>query len=66
MLNRKVALIPCVTATSFVLGYWISNIRESHSLVGLSSDLASGLVFGLGIGISLVIISTLKKSTNID
>jgi hypothetical protein len=62
MTNKsKVVLVPAVVSIAFMLSFWISNVRESQSILGASSDVASGLVLGLGIGLALALLSTLKK-----
>jgi hypothetical protein len=62
MTNKsKVVLVPAVVSIAFMLSFWISNVRESQSILGASSDVASGLALGLGIGLALALLSTLKK-----
>lgn len=63
-IKSKVVLIPAVVSIAFMLSFWISNVRESQSILGASSDVASGLALGLGIGLALALLSTLKKSAS--
>ena len=60
----KVVLIPAFVSVTFILSFWISNVRDIESVFGASRDLASGLTFGLGIGLALVLLSTLRKSSS--
>ncbi len=43
-----------------MLFYWLTNVRESDNLLGVSSDLSGGLVMGFAIGVMLVTLSTFK------
>lgn len=43
-----------------MLFYWLTNVRESDYVLGVSSDLSGGLVMGFAIGVMLVTLSTLK------
>jgi len=43
-----------------MLFHWLTNVRESNTVLGLSSDLSGGLVMGFAIGVMLVTLSTLK------
>jgi len=62
MFNRsKIALIPAITSATFVLSYWITSVREPDNILGVSSDIAGGLTFGMGIGLSMVLLLALKK-----
>ena len=60
----KAVLIPAFVSVTFILSFWISNVREVESIFGASRDLASGLTFGLGIGLALVLLSTFKRSSS--
>lgn len=59
--KNKVILIPAIISATFMLSFWISNVKESQNILGTSSDLASGLVLGLGIGLALALLSTFKN-----
>ncbi|GGP39565.1 hypothetical protein GCM10009347_04060 [Shewanella algicola] len=62
--KSKIILMPAIISATFVLSFWISSVRESQSILGMSSDLASGVTIGLGIGLALVLLSTLNKSNS--
>ena len=56
----KLILLSSISSVSFMLFYWLTNVRESNTVLGLSSDLSGGLVMGFAIGVMLVTLSTLK------
>ncbi len=43
-----------------MLFHWLTNVRESDTVFGVSSDLSGGLVMGFAICVMLVTLSTLK------
>ncbi|TGV20530.1 hypothetical protein E5N72_10800 [Pseudoalteromonas sp. MEBiC 03607] len=56
----KLILLSSISSVSFMLFHWLTNIRESDTVFGVSSDLSGGLVMGFAIGVMLVTLSTLK------
>ena len=56
----KLILLSSISSVSFMLFHWLTNVRESNTVLGLSSDLSGGLVMGFAIGVMLVTLSTLK------
>ena len=56
----KLILLSSIYSVSFMLFYWLTNVRESDNLLGVSSDLSGGLVMGFAIGVMLVTLSTFK------
>ena len=56
----KLILLSSISSVSFMLFYWLTNVRESDNLLGVSSDLSGGLVMGFAIGVMLVTLSTFK------
>jgi hypothetical protein len=62
--KRKIVLIPAIISVSFILSFWMSSVRGAQSILGVSPDLASGLTLGIGIGLALISLSTLKKSSS--
>ncbi|WP_147386596.1 hypothetical protein [Pseudoalteromonas gelatinilytica] len=56
----KLILLSSISSVSFMLFYWLTNVRESDNVLGVSSDLSGGLVMGFAIGVMLVTLSTLK------
>ena len=56
----KLILLSLISSVSFMLFYWLTNVREPVSVFGVSSDLSGGLVMGFAIGVMLVTLSTLK------
>jgi len=56
----KLILLSSISSVSFMLFYWLTNVRESDTVLGVSSDLSGGLVMGFAIGVMLVTLSTLK------
>jgi len=59
--NTKIALIPLIGSVTFVFSYWITSVREQQSAFGVSNDTVGGLAFGMGIGLSMVLLIALKK-----
>ena len=57
----KLILLSSISSVSFMLFHWLTNVRESNTVLGLSSDLSGGLVMGFAIGVMLVTLSTLKS-----
>ncbi len=57
----KVVFIPLVASICFMLTYWITNVREINTVFGMSSDLAGGTITGIGIGLMLVLVWSLRK-----
>ena len=61
MSNRtKLILLCAISSVSFLLFYWLTQVRESDTVLGVSSDLSGGLVMGFAIGVMLVTLSTFK------
>ncbi len=56
----KLILLSSISSVSFMLFYWLTNVRESDYVLGVSSDLSGGLVMGFAIGVMLVTLSTFK------
>lgn len=56
----KLILLSLISSVSFMLFYWLTNVREPDTVFGVSSDLSGGLVMGFAIGVMLVTLSTLK------
>ena len=56
----KLILLSSISSVSFMLFHWLTNVRESDYVLGVSSDLSGGLVMGFAIGVMLVTLSTLK------
>ena len=57
----KLAFMPIIASVSFVLAFWITQVRSSKTVFGVSSDLSGGLVFGIGIGLMLALLYSVKK-----
>jgi len=56
----KLILLSSISSISFILFYWLTNVRESDTVFGVSSDLSDGLVMGFAIGVMLITLSTFK------
>ena len=56
----KLILLSSISSVSFMLFHWLTNVRESDYILGVSSDLSGGLVMGFAIGVMLVTLSTFK------
>ena len=56
----KLILLSSISSVSFILFHWLTNVRESDNVLGVSSDLSGGLVMGFAIGVMLVTLSTFK------
>ncbi len=56
----KLILLSSISSVSFMLFHWLTNVRESDYVLGVSSDLSGGLVMGFAIGVMLVTLSTFK------
>ncbi len=56
----KLILLSSISSVSFMLFYWLTHVRASDIVLGISSDLFAGLVMGFAISMMLVTLRTFK------
>ena len=62
--NTKIILIPLIASISFIVSFWVAQVRTADTVIGLSADFAGGSAVGIGIGLILVLLYSVKKQSS--
>lgn len=57
----QITLIPLISSVTFILFFWITIVRQPSDVMGLSQDVAGGLVMGIGLGVVLSLMFSIRR-----
>nr|WP_136249479.1 hypothetical protein [Ningiella ruwaisensis] len=59
--SRLAALIPAVICLCFVTSFYLTQLHQSDTIFGASSQLSGGLIMGFAIGLALIALRKLPS-----
>ncbi|MBD3587688.1 hypothetical protein HHX48_18275 [Salinimonas sp. HHU 13199] len=61
MKRVQITLIPLISSITFLLFFWITMVRTPGDVMGLRQDVAGGLVMGVGLGLVLSLMFSIRR-----